>query len=241
MLTGHIAVEGSDGGGRSDSGDGRRKVNGELPVPVDEALGDERQRAILALLEKRTPREAVRYRQGPGGQKLAYVEGAYVIRQLNLLFPGAWSFEILETIREKEEVIVRGRLTLAWMDAQGRERRVHFEDFGSDFFKAGVEAGNTYKSAATDCLKRCARQVGIALDLYERAERTEEKAAARARDAAARWESAALELAARLESGESPETVTAEYRRLQAELGPPPDRVREVLNRAYVRARGGRP
>lgn len=110
------------------------------------------------------------HRVGPGGQKLAYVEGAWVIRQLNLAFGWDWDLEIRdrEVITDPDgrpqEVVVLGRLSCRLPDG----RVVVKEDFGSDVFKAGVQAGDVFKSAATDALKRCARALGIALDLYER-------------------------------------------------------------------------
>lgn len=134
----------------------------------------ERLAAVKAVLTQRTPKEAVRYRQGPGGQKLAYVEGAWVIRQLNLAFGWDWDFEVRDRQLisgpdgRPQEVVVLGRLTCRLPDG----RVVVKEDFGSDVFKVGVQAGDVFKSAATDALKRCARALGIALDLYERGGRS---------------------------------------------------------------------
>jgi recombination DNA repair RAD52 pathway protein len=135
-----------------------------------EPAGAEQTRAVVAVLTQRTPKEAVRYRQGPGGRTLAYVEGAWVIRQLNLAFGWDWDFEIRDRQvipgpdGRPQEVVVLGRLTCRLPDG----RVVVKEDFGSEAFKAGVQAGDVFKSAATDALKRCARALGIALDLYER-------------------------------------------------------------------------
>jgi recombination DNA repair RAD52 pathway protein len=126
--------------------------------------------AIRTVLAQRTPREAVRYRTGPGGQKLPYVEGAWVIRQLNEAFGWDWDFEIRDRQvipgpdGKPAEVVVLGRLTCRLPDG----RVVVKEDFGSEAFKAGVQAGDVFKSAATDALKRCARALGVGLDLYER-------------------------------------------------------------------------
>jgi recombination DNA repair RAD52 pathway protein len=139
------------------------------PIRPKEAEA-ERTRAVVAVLTQRTPKEAVRYRQGPGGKTLAYVEGAWVIRQLNLAFGWDWDFEVKDRQvipgpdGKPAEVVVLGRLTCRLPDG----RVVVKEDFGSEAFKAGVQAGDVFKSAATDALKRCARALGIALDLYER-------------------------------------------------------------------------
>ncbi len=71
---------------------GRPRMTTQVePIRRTEA---ERTRAVVAVLTQRTPKEAVRYRTGPGGRTLAYVEGAWVIRQLNLAFGWDWDFEV---------------------------------------------------------------------------------------------------------------------------------------------------
>jgi recombination DNA repair RAD52 pathway protein len=140
---------------------------------VAAAPGADRAAALTAVLAQRTPKEAVRYREGPGGRKIPYVEGAWVIRQLNLAFGWDWDFEIRDRQvitgpdGKPAEVVVLGRLTCRLPDG----RVVVKEDFGSEAFKPGVQAGDVFKSAATDALKRCARALGVGLDLYERTER----------------------------------------------------------------------
>lgn len=131
---------------------------------------DDRREALLAVLTQRTPREAVHYREGPAGRRIPYVEGAWVIRQLNLAFGWDWDFEVRshQLITGPDgrptEVVVLGRLTCRLPDG----RVVVKEDFGSDALKPGAQLGDVFKSAATDALKRCARALGVGLDLYER-------------------------------------------------------------------------
>ncbi len=100
-----------------------------------------------------------------------YVDGASVIQRLNdVLGTAHWSFRILgDPVQLEKEVIVRGRLT-AWIG----NRKLVKEDFGAHDFarkKATNEIishSDTLKSAATDCIKRCAHQLGVGLHLYSK-------------------------------------------------------------------------
>jgi hypothetical protein len=100
-----------------------------------------------------------------------YVDGASVIQRLNdVLGTANWSFRILgdPTLLEKE-VIVRGRLT-----ARIGDRKVVKEDFGAhDIARKRsdnqvVSHSDPLKSAVTDCVKRCAHQLGVGLHLYSK-------------------------------------------------------------------------
>jgi len=101
----------------------------------------------------------------------AYLDGASVIQRLNdVLGTENWSFRLLGDPREvREEVIVHGRLT-ALMNGQ----RVVKEDYGAHEHtrkrsdKSIVSYGDTLKSAVTDCIKRCAHQLGVGLHLYSK-------------------------------------------------------------------------
>ncbi len=94
-----------------------------------------------------------------------------MIQRLNdVLGTANWSFRILgDPVQLEKEVIVRGRLT-AWID----DRRVVKEDFGAhDFARKKsnneiISHSDTLKSAATDCIKRCAHQLGVGLHLYSK-------------------------------------------------------------------------
>ncbi len=102
---------------------------------------------------------------------MQHVDGASVIQRLNdVLGTGNWSFRVLgDPVQLEKEVIVRGRLT-AWIGA----RKVVKEDFSAHDF-ARKKSNNeiishsaTLKSAATDCIKRCAHQLGVGLHLYSK-------------------------------------------------------------------------
>lgn len=100
-----------------------------------------------------------------------YVDGASVIQRLNdVLGTANWSFRILgDPIQLEKEVIIRGRLT-AWIG----DRKLVKEDFGAhDFARKKsnneiISRSDTLKSAATDCIKRCAHQLGVGLHLYSK-------------------------------------------------------------------------
>lgn len=117
---------------------------------------------------KKTPASAVKTRPGKGGGRWTYVKGSYIIKVLNLMFGFDWDFEILEQFTEGGEAIVKGKLTCR--NAEGKA--IVKTDFGNKeiITKRGTDKplslGNDYKAAATDCLKRCARQIGIAQDVY---------------------------------------------------------------------------
>ncbi len=100
-----------------------------------------------------------------------YVDGASVIQRLNdVLGTANWSFRIMgDPVQLEKEVIIRGRLT-AWIG----NRKLVKEDFGAhDFARKKsnneiISRSDTLKSAATDCIKRCAHQLGVGLHLYSK-------------------------------------------------------------------------
>lgn len=130
---------------------------------------NEAQRMIL---EQRTPTEAIRYRQGRGNARLAYVSHAWVTRVLNEAFGFRWSWDVTDTViipdlMNPAEVIVRGRLTVTTPDGG----TVVKEQFGSTDvkrFKDGgvISLGDDLKAASSDALKKAASLLGVALDLY---------------------------------------------------------------------------
>jgi hypothetical protein len=123
---------------------------------------------IIALLA-RTPEKYKYTRPAKGGGDWTYVSGGYVKKTLNRIFGWAWSFEIKDKWKEDGEVVVLGKLLI--VNGKG-EVFLAKEDFGKKEIvcKRGTDKplsiGNDYKSAATDCLKRCAYQLGLASDVY---------------------------------------------------------------------------
>lgn len=107
-------------------------------------------------------------RIGKGNQSIPYVTIADIQRRLNDVFGLSWSFEIISEVALTECVYVRGRLHFA----NSKGERQFREQFGAKqvIFKGGAREsniGDAFKSAASDCLKKCAQSLGMALDLSE--------------------------------------------------------------------------
>jgi len=130
----------------------------------------------LAQILKRTPKAYVKKRPAKGGGTWEYVSGGYVKKVLNLMFGWDWDFEVLEDKIMHDEAIVKGRLT-----CRSNGRTIIKTQYGNKdiMYKRGTDAqgnrvplsiGNDLKSAATDCLKKCAAEIGIAADIYNKDE-----------------------------------------------------------------------
>lgn len=124
------------------------------------------------IVRAETPKALIKSKPGRGGKRVTYVEGGYVINQLNAAFsPLGWEFEIVEhgtTERKNEnstegEVWVRGKLTII---DHAKGWRVSKTQFGQHPIHTKVPIGDAYKAAGTDALKKCASMLGIALDVY---------------------------------------------------------------------------
>lgn len=113
------------------------------------------------ILTRPFPPDLVKQRQGQGGKLLSYVETHAVIARLNEGCD-AWSFEVVEHQIFDEEVIVIGKLV-----ADGVAKMA----FGGsaitrDRDGRAVSVADDAKSAASDCLKKAASLLGVALKLY---------------------------------------------------------------------------
>ena len=144
----------------------------ELSLVDDNSLNANQLSQIL----KRTPKAYVKKRPAKGGGTWDYVSGGYVKKVLNLMFGWDWDFEVLEDKIMHDEAIVKGRLT-----CRSNGRTIIKTQYGNKdiMYKRGTDAqgnrvplsiGNDLKSAATDCLKKCAAEIGIAADIYNKDE-----------------------------------------------------------------------
>ena len=126
----------------------------------------------------KTPAQYVKQRPAKGGGTWDYVTGGYVRKCLNLMFGWDWSFDILDEKVLFGEVVVKGRLSCN-IEKDGKIRTINKVQFGNKdiMFKRQPDAegnkiplsiGNDFKSAATDCLKKCASELGIASDIYNK-------------------------------------------------------------------------
>jgi hypothetical protein len=127
--------------------------------PITEGTMDKK---TIEMLNKPFADELIKQRPGPGGRPLSYVEGAEYIKRLNEAFDGDWAFDVCEHQRYEEEIVVLGRL-----NAGG----IIKEAFGGGFLtknhsQTPVNVADSYKTAATDALKKAASLFGIGLHLY---------------------------------------------------------------------------
>ena len=118
-------------------------------------------------------------RPAKGGGQWTYVETSYVRKVLDGLFGFDWDFEIETSVGEAFEVakltktcVVKGKLT-GRVVVDGQTRAVTKSQFGRSEVKfkkdthEPLDFGNDMKAATSDCLKKCASQLGIAADVYE--------------------------------------------------------------------------
>jgi recombination DNA repair RAD52 pathway protein len=137
----------------------------ELSLVENNALSGEQLKQLL----KKTPQQYVHTRPAKGGGTWEYVTGGYVRKVLNLMFGWDWSFEILDEKIMHKEAIVKGKLTC---NSNGRSI-VKMQYGNKDIIcRKGTEdpisIGNDLKAAATDALKKCAAELGIAADIYNK-------------------------------------------------------------------------
>jgi hypothetical protein len=117
--------------------------------------------AIRNLRRGKTPVKHVKQRPARGGGTVNYVETYYVVDQLNKLFSFRWDFEVLEHVVDNSSCIVKGKLTCHTPSGD-----IVKHQFGEADRHSGVPVGDTLKAATSDCLKKCASLIGIALDVY---------------------------------------------------------------------------
>lgn len=132
----------------------------------------------LGFLLKKTPDKYIRTRPAKGGGVWEYVSGGYVRKCLNLMFGWDWSFEIIEEKIMYGEAIVKGKLTVRSNGKEIIKTQYGNKDIIFRKLQQGeterqpLSIGNDLKAAATDCLKKCAAELGIASDIYNKEEFT---------------------------------------------------------------------
>jgi recombination DNA repair RAD52 pathway protein len=125
--------------------------------------------AQLKQLLKKTPSSYIHSRPAKGGGTWEYVTGGYIRKVLNLMFGWQWSFEIIDEKILHGEAIVKGKLTCVSNGITIVKMQYGNKDIickkGSDI---PLSIGNDLKAAATDALKKCAAELGIAADIYNK-------------------------------------------------------------------------
>jgi len=108
-------------------------------------------------LSAKIPPELVKQRE-QGGATLNYIEWSTVVKRFNEICHNDWNFKVVDHTDDGEEACVWGALTV---EGTTREN-MGFED-NCKFWKT---PGSRYKSAVSDCIKRCAAMFGMGLELY---------------------------------------------------------------------------
>jgi hypothetical protein len=150
----------------------------ELSLVENNVLNERQLKFIL----KRTPASQIRKRPAKGGGEWEYVPGGYFRKILNLMFGWDWDFEILSEAIFQDTVVVKGKLTVRCngrqlIKTQFGKKEIQFENEYYTNEKGQkakrktdryLDIGNDFKSAATDCLKKCAAELGICSDVYNK-------------------------------------------------------------------------
>jgi len=125
----------------------------------------------LQMLLKKTPKAYIKTRPAKGGGTWEFVSGGYFRKVLNMMFGWDWDFEIKDKQFMFGQVIVEGRLTVRSNGTTVVKEQIGRKDV---IFKKGttdpLDIGNDFKAAATDALKKCAAELGIAADIYNASE-----------------------------------------------------------------------
>ena len=159
-------------------------TNIQLAEIIENELPEVFIKAQKALLMNETPRYVIKKRKGRGGMLFDYVDVGYVIEQLNVLFAFNWDWKQItddtspEYIRMSIDIgqfIVKGQLVVRGKNGQcvvkegnGRSEIKYLREDEKDKDKKRIplDIGNDLKGAWSDCLKKCASKLGIALDIY---------------------------------------------------------------------------
>lgn len=127
---------------------------------------------IRDMLEKPFSDDLVQQRTMQG-KKVDYVSIHAIEQRLNdALGQDGWDFQLDQFIQTAEEVIQFGRLGIPGKDGQWRWKadvgcqQVIYKKNAPHEPGNEVSLGNNMKMAVSDCLKRCAKHLGVALDLY---------------------------------------------------------------------------
>ena len=103
------------------------------------------------------------------------------------MFGWDWDFEIIDEKILHGEAVVKGRLTcrsagktIIKMQFGNKDimyKRQSTEDLAKGLEKIPLSIGNDLKAASTDALKKCAAEIGIANDIYNKEDFKEVKVA----------------------------------------------------------------
>lgn len=125
----------------------------------------------LKFITAKTPAKFVKKRPGKGGGQWDFVSGSYIKKVLNLAFGWDWDFQVLD---HKFDLAIGQAFVLGRLTVRSGNRTIIKEQFGRVEIKMKkadnlpLDIGNDLKAAATDALKKCASELGIASDIYSK-------------------------------------------------------------------------
>lgn len=125
-----------------------------------------------------TPQHIIKKRPGKGGGQWDYVPGWWFKKKLNFVFGFAHDFDIIGERVDGDFITVKGRLTIK--HPKTGQILASKTDFGGAAikFRKGtktyLDIPNDFKAATTDAFKRCAVQLGFAMDVYGKSESANE-------------------------------------------------------------------
>lgn len=114
------------------------------------------------VIERPLDRGRVKSRQGGQGMTFDYIPTEYAIQLLNEAFDYSWDSRVF--MHEVTDSLAIVGVELKVWDEQGNP--IIKQQFGSCNINRGVDMGSALKGAASDGLKKCASQFGLALELY---------------------------------------------------------------------------
>jgi hypothetical protein len=115
-----------------------------------------------SVIERPLPQEKIKQRPGKGGLTFDYVTPDFIIKLLNEAFEYRWSTSVFHQSMYGDTAVVGLNLTV-W-DAEGNP--ITKSQFGACDMGRGMGAGEAFKGAASDAMKKSATLLGVALELY---------------------------------------------------------------------------
>lgn len=144
---------------------------GETPLTDQQVL----------LINEPTPDTEIEIKKDEDGNTYKSVKSYYIKKRLNLIFGFNWRLKVLrsEYYANAGEVVVHGKLILHTKGGdivreQFGKATVEYSKKAQRTSAAPSNLGNAFKAAASDCLKKCASEIGIAFDIYNQ-DRPEKK------------------------------------------------------------------
>ena len=115
-----------------------------------------------SVIERPLDGNRIKQRQGGQGMVFDYIGTEHAIQLLNEAFEYAWDTKVIS--HEIFDGLAVALIELKVWDSTGNP--ITKQQFGSCNINRGVDTGAALKGAASDGLKKCASQLGVALELY---------------------------------------------------------------------------